>query len=109
MSSIKVTITPEDFRDANHGYYGSEQCPLYQALKRKGYRSEVGSTFLFIWDEGGQKYKIPYRWGEVGPNLKPWKKSYSIEDINRISEEAKVSLIGIPIVKLKLKRINENC
>lgn len=109
-NNLKVTIIPEDFRDAPSGYnhslegHGEYDCVLAMALRRQFPDKklawvgahEVAFKRLFHQE---RKYRVPREWGL------DLESSTSIEKINEISEQAKISLEGIPTVEIELTEI----
>lgn len=107
-NTIKVTILPEDFMEANG--YEYMPCPLHVALKRMGFVSVY--TLVSNVEIDCVKYKIPEKWGEWKINgtsiiYKNREAAYQGEPIDDIIDKAKVSLEGIPTVELTLHKILE--
>lgn len=103
MEDLKITIIPEDFRNAPRGYENIslfKGCVLWQALKRlypQEVAIEVGYKKAYI---GGKGYFIPVErtWG-LDPS------DYPAKLITELSQRAKESLEGIPTVELVLTPI----
>ena len=104
METIKILITPEDFKNAPNGYIGDE-CPLAQSLLRRGLITEGDyvMTASKILDRKAHVALLGIvdwekNWGGDYPAAE--KNSYA--QIQEWSEKAKESLEGIPTVELEL-------
>lgn len=106
MDTIEVTIKPEHFRNAPNGY-SNPGCVLWQALQQYSIDMlMVGPNFVTIGDD---RYLIPdkewgIQYGDYGPFLLPSEHPRSTDSINKLSAQAKLSLEGIPTIKLVLTK-----